>query len=224
MRAVKKADTHAQAKESFYKYVPDYKVTIESDVGVCRTIFVGIPGRSEGHFRILTAPGVLVITGDYGTFVFNRLHDMFEFFGGADREPNTQYWREKVQAGKTQEFCEETFLASIRWEFTCWAESEVENEANIPRVVDNLMAAFKGAGGDRGDRGEYGALAARHDFNAKVEFDADDVESRFVASSPFEGSCMAETFHFVWCCYAIPWAIEQYNAIKANQAAKGTDQ
>lgn len=215
MMPVKKADTHARAKEAFYKYAPDYKVTIEADSGVCRTIFVGIPGRSEGHFRVLTAPGVLVITGDYGSFIFERERDMFGFFGGADREPNTQYWREKVQAGKTQEFCEETFFESIRWEFTCWAEGRVEDEADVPRVVDNLMAAFKGAGGDRG---EYGALAAWYDFNANVEFDADGVESRFVASSPFEGSYMAETFHFVWCCYAIQWTIDQYRSLTAEKA------
>jgi hypothetical protein len=212
MRPVKKADTHARAKESFYKYVPDYKVTIESDVGVCRTLFVGMPGRSEGHFRILTAPGVLVITGDYGSFIFERERDMFGFFGDTSREPNTQYWREKVQAGKTQEFCEDTFLKSVEWEFTSWAECEVETE-EVAKVVGNLMTAFKGAGGDRG---EYGALAAWYDFNAKHEFGADDVESRFVASSPFEGSYMAETFRFVWCCYAIPWTIEQYRKLKAE--------
>jgi hypothetical protein len=214
MRPVKKADTHASAKAAFYKYVPDYKVTIESDDGVCRTLFVGMPGRSEGHFRILTAPGVLVITGDYGSFIFERTRDMFEFFGDTSREPNIDYWREKVQAGKTQEFCEETFLESVKWEFTCWAEGEVE-EADVARVVDNLLKAFKSSAGSEWFD-EHQAIQAWHDFDASFEFEDTELEHKFRASSPFEGSYMAETLHFVWCCYAIPWTIEQYRKMKAE--------
>lgn len=82
----------------------DHKVTIEQDDGIFRSILFKRPGTGFYHFRIVTWPGHLAISGDIGNYVFAREHDMFGWFAddkdwaAMPMSINPKYWGEKVQA------------------------------------------------------------------------------------------------------------------------------
>lgn len=201
-------NVQVQAKKSFYEYTKGYNVKIENDNGFHRCILFTTPGTSEGYFRIITAPGVLIITGDYGDFIFSRNSDMIDFFGDTSVEPRFHYWKEKVVAGKTENFSREVFMESVYQEFKDWAEGE-----NLPlSKADALMKAFRGQSFDVED--ETTAFQAWNDFDASEVFG--DGELTFPSGYLFEGSYREITFHYAWCCYAVQWATEQYRNLKAQ--------
>jgi len=206
----------ARARKSFEAYTPKYTVTIESDNGAeCRSIFVST-GCITGHFRIVTAPGVLLIDGDYGTFVFKRLRDMFEFFGGRPGHVNLDYWCEKLVAGEGLAFCSDTFLESIKSEIEQWAEGR----SYASTVADEVFQTFKSHLGDEVNDQSI-CFERYYKFTESNVWDWDDMSPEaqtFAFSPPFEGSCNAYTFRFIWCCYAIQWTIDQYRKMAAAKA------
>jgi len=74
------------------------------------------------HFDLLTWPGYLCYTGDMGTYVFRRLHDMFQFFRRGEsigeRCIDIRYWAEKLEAidrvDGVREWTPEKFREEVR--------------------------------------------------------------------------------------------------------------
>ena len=111
------------------------------DNGVYRHLSFTNNGSSVYRFDITTWPGHLCISGDMGTQVFSRLHDMFEFFNDDldSKFPiNPGYWGEKLQAIGTnsgyQEFSVDLFKENVWYEFNQFAEEyadQVEDEREV---------------------------------------------------------------------------------------------
>jgi hypothetical protein len=57
--------------------------------------------------------------------------------------------------------------------------------------------------------GEHGAVNAARDFQW---------QGKHLFNDFWEVNNRAYTFAFLWCCYAISWAIQQYDAHHANRA------
>lgn len=87
-------------KEKFDRNITNHQMAIRFDAGIYRHLVFRNPESSAMWFEIVTWPGSLVYTGDMGTFVFERIPDMFEFFRNAEINPH--YWSEKVEAGVTR--------------------------------------------------------------------------------------------------------------------------
>lgn len=95
-------------EKRFLDDVKDHQLTIENDGEVHRSLLFKCPGSSYYHFRLNTWPGHLCISGDMGTYVFARTHDMFDFFRMDDKDfnfskdkqlnINTDYWAQKVRS------------------------------------------------------------------------------------------------------------------------------
>ena len=83
-------------KESFHKDVENHAMKILHDDDVYRHVQFAEPGTNCMAFNLLTYPYHLVYSGDMGNCIFNRLPDMFNFFGG--ESPNFGYWCEKLVA------------------------------------------------------------------------------------------------------------------------------
>lgn len=188
-------------EQRFLKSVAEHEMTIVSDAGLARHIKFGRPQSSVYQFHITTWPGYLAISGDAGCYVFARLADMFSFFRGDDINP--QYWAEKLQAADRncgyQEFSEDRFHEAIKsdfeqWDFEdddqrarAWAalqESDLSEDSN-PESVENAVCIAMG----------YKCPITKRSFNDFWDHDLRDY-----------------TFRFLWCCYAIQWAIKQYDA------------
>ncbi len=93
----KPRNQQADIETRFKKDVSEHQMNVIKNEGVYRHLTFQKPGTSVYYFEIITTPGLLTINGDMGTYVFSRLHDMFEFFG--DKQGiNPSYWGEKLLA------------------------------------------------------------------------------------------------------------------------------
>ena len=219
----------ACSPERFLKDVANHTMEVKVDNGLYKHLTFSNNGSCNGRFDLVTWPGYLTICGDYGTFVFSRIQDMFDFFRTARRDENDLrriinpgYWDEKCQArdrSGTEEFNEEYFkarvleyLRSFLKENRCYTTQTERNQlwAAVHREVLN------DEGGPDGIWQTQAAYEFTHTVNRRVvEFTLQDLlECRFTTY----------TFHYLWCCYAIAWGVWQYDKTKeAENAQANTD-
>lgn len=184
--------------ESFLSDVSKHQMTVLRSDGLYRHLRFKAPGTMDMSFDVLTWPGHLCYTGDMGTFVFQRLPDMFNFFRIADeREPNFHYWAQKVEAedkfSGLREWDADGFRESVMGDVTDYIEAKELNESDAQDLRDAVGDSI-----DFDD--EYGALRAVQDFEYEG-FSFSDVEP-----------CYKLTDRFIWCCYALGWAVKQWDA------------
>ena len=98
-------NTYQLTEETFLKDVDQHVMEVIHEDGVFRHLRFKQPGTVCMHFDLITWPGRLCYTGDMGTFVFSRIHDMLEFFrpdayaiAAPFKRIDRNYWAEKVDA------------------------------------------------------------------------------------------------------------------------------
>ena len=203
--------------ERFLKDTKNHQMQVDIDQGVHRSIRFKKPMSFTYHFRLVTWPGHLSISGDMGDFVFARLNDMFEFFRDDSMENriNLSYWSEKLTAHDKnsghKQFSQELFQSVIRERFAEWSfESrhakdealkhlEDEWDGLLSATPDNALDAIRAAE-------DYTCLVTGNGFSEMWDYRLDDY-----------------TFHFVWCCRAIVWGIKQYDLTKAGRTQADHD-
>lgn len=204
---------------SFLRDVAEHVVKVIRDDGVYRHIRFHKPGTSCQHFDLLTWPGYLCYTGDMGTYVFSRTTDMFEFFRTDQQHAkpgelriNRRYWSEKLQAvdgnrraGGVKEFCEEKFSRVIKDQLVTWMRESGLDRAGRHElrnaIEEDILSQI-----DSGDEGH--AYRAANDFHTEIDGKA------FQFEDLWDHDFTEYTHHFVWCCYALAWGIQQYDALK----------
>jgi hypothetical protein len=202
-------------EQKFLKDVANHVMTIVRDDGVHRHLRFAKPGTYCMSFDIVTYPGHLVYSGDMGCYVFSRLHDMFEFFRvrPRDEEPgrlhiNLSYWAEKLEATDKPDGHKQYDEDKARERVTEWLAEKADELAPgaharlSERVEDELLSYV--------DEGEYAFREALRSF---------EDNGRYPFQDSWEWSFDEYTFRFVWCCYALAWSIQQYDAAKAKAAA-----
>lgn len=209
----------------FLHDVAQHKMIVLRDEGVNRHIRFTREGTINLRFDLITWPGHLCYTGDMGTFVFSHIEDMFEFFRTNLRDfnyrkdglsINTGYWGEKLLAesrfGGYEEFDSAYFAKVIReyrlgWIKECRDQLTKEQRRELWDAVDDEVIS-------RIDDGETQAQTAAYEFSCKVgrkTFQFDDL---------FDHRFTRATFHYIWCCYALAWGVQQYdNAKLTNEVA-----
>jgi hypothetical protein len=201
-------------EESFLKDVADHKIEILLDNDVYRHVRFAQPGTNCYSFNLITGPGFLLYRGDMGCFEFERLHDMFEFFRsgevGQEIKINLGYWSEKLEAvdkdGGYQKFSTEAFESHVKEilirymrdrDLSRSDRKELRNQVETELLCghDNAFEGFR--------------MAA--DFN----FIDSNNKQHYLFQDFWECDCDEYTYHFVWCCYAISWGIQQYDQHKS---------
>lgn len=199
--------------------VAHHAMEVIRDEGLHRHIRFKKPGTYCMHFDLITWPGYLCYTGDMGTYVFRRLEDMFEFFR-TDRENmrlrdghtlaiNPEYWGEKLEAVDRGDGFKKYSADKFK------------------RIVNELV-------GDHIEERGWpiaGVLAmelrdAVHEqvlCRCENEFEAHDAAggfqlNEFVFSDFWEHDLTDYTYRFIWCCYALAWGIQKYDASKGGAA------
>lgn len=209
----------------FLRDIADHQMTILRDDGVNRHIRFRKPGTVCYGFDLVTWPGALCYTGDMGTYVFQRLEDMFEFFrtdrrGGNCLTINPQYWSEKLiatnchgrSAGGATEFDPGRFRQVINEYRVRWMrEAKLkgctkEERRDLWDAVDDEVLWVV-------DDGEHLAYNAAYDFTHRCR------DLQFCFTDLFEHCFERYTVHFTWCCYALAWGIQQYDAAAAKVEA-----
>lgn len=195
-------------QDRFLKDVAEHKLAIEQDQGVFRHIRFAKPGSYCMSFMLTTWPGHLAITGDMGTFVFSRLRDMFEFFrskpeGREKLYINLSYWAEKCEAQDNRgrgirEYDQEVLRRYARDEW----ENHFEERQDSPEALECWNEI----------QDEVLCADTMHDAHLALR-DFDSHGFRF--DDAWEWNLESYTCTFEWCCYAIAWGIQQYDAALA---------
>lgn len=191
---------HPDYVEAYIRFIRDtenHKMTIIRAEGVNRHLRFRNPECSAYWFDIVTWPGVLCINGDMGTYVFSRLNDMFEFFSVMpERYPiNPGYWAEKIIARDKHDSIDEFDVEKFRRVIAdVWA-SRMDDVEERERLDDELLLSVD----DSMTREEAFILAAEYEVNGVYPF-----------RDIWEYTCKKYTFHYLWNCFAIPYAIKTF--------------
>jgi hypothetical protein len=194
--------TERCTQERFLANVATHQMTIQQDNGVFRCLKFARPNDSyDMHFSLVTWPGHLAISGDMGTFVFNRLEDMFEFFRCKKEEGlyiNSGYWAEKCEAEDTRtpgirEYATEQLKEAVQERFNDHFEDPETDEAKEcwQALEDDVLGAE--------NIWDAHERARNFDYNG------------FELTDFWEACLERKTYHFIWCLYAIVWGIQQYD-------------
>lgn len=212
-------------EDRFLSDIPEHQMTIIRDDGVNRTIRFGRPGSSCYYFDILTWPGKLCISGDMGTWVFQRVTDMFKFFRPPERHAgpqlyiNASYWAEKLANGTNGghaaavEWSEEKFRESVKDRFDSHYRDNMPEDGEDDKEAERRQREMA----DVWDKIEDEILRCedRHEMQrAAYEFSHEGFSLRDEVPSG-----EVYIFQFIWCLYAIVWAIRQYDASRVTVAA-----
>lgn len=140
-----------------------HELLILHDDGVYRHLRWREPGtrRWTHGVDITTWPGHLAISGDMGSYVFHREHDMVGFFRG--KEPSFTYWAEKVVAQDQSSPVKVKTPYSLRSTIKDWAQDHAYGL--FSRLED--VKAF------------YRDVEAELLLDLVSEYDIDEVESRW---------------------------------------------
>jgi hypothetical protein len=194
--------------DRFQKDVAAHVVTVLRDDGLYRHLRCAVAGSYCMSFDVLTWPGYLCYSGDMGCYVFTRLRDMFEFFRGRT-EPmiDRGYLAEKCVASDKSDglrrFDEDLFEAAIRSDVDSFTDGWTNDEkAELLAAVEEEVLPYRHDGHVAAIQA---AEAFRHDGSSVFH---DFWDHRLEEYTP----------RFVWCCYAIPWAIQQYDSAKSESA------
>ncbi|MDP8640082.1 hypothetical protein [Serratia marcescens] len=210
--------------ERFKRDTRNHSMSVDNDNGVFRHLHFSRGGSSCYHFTLTTWPGHLCIGGDMGTYVFRRLHDMFDFFRmdhrdyqrhGDDPVINIGYWAEKLQMGCGYsreiftEWSSDAFEARAQEFYDDWLEGIEDHDDITDEIKAEELASINEL--KRGSYSEWEAGTAYQEFS-----------SEYIDLSDFwEDNCRRVTSGFIWCLFAIVWGIQQYDRSHLVNGAMG---
>lgn len=195
--------SYSCTQERFLSDIENHTMEIKKDDGLYRHLRFSNNGSNIYRFDLVTWPGVLCIEGDCGSFIFSRLPDMFNFFGGYEGDEikiNPSYWGEKLisisDKHHIKKFDREKFEKVI-WDNFNDHEWESDEEGDISKniVKETLKEDLENK--------EFGFRSA-HDY--LYYFDKEG----FTFIDSFEFDITQYTFHYIWNLYAIVWGIQTY--------------
>lgn len=218
-------------KKNFERDIAQHQMRIFKEDGVHRHIRFNRPGTSMMHFDLITWPGYLCYTGDMGTFVFQRVEDMFDFFRRPDKSYRIDlgYWAEKVEAcdkSGIKRFSKEVLSAELEQWISGSEKNDRpdEDEAQQLALHQAAYAELRAAVACdilTCDDNEVRAYDAVNSF----EHQGDAWEAAFGDSACYtfgdfwEVDTTEYTHRFLWCCQALAWAIALYDKTLLEQTA-----
>ena len=199
-------------EKKFLKDVSKHHIKILRDEGVNRHIRFKAPDTSDMYFDLITWEGGLTYTGDMGTYVFQRLPDMFNFFRTKPENHkglhiNTGYWGEKCVSTDRHNGIEEYSEDKTRLLIDTWVSDTVNDH---PNTEDDFEQCLK----DAVQSDIYDV--AEMEFEFSVRRTVDDFEFEWEGHTYqihdfWEYDLNEYSKRFVWCCYALAWGIQQYD-------------
>lgn len=186
----RKENRYAQASRRFPEDVKEHVLTIVLDNGVYRHLICAKPSDCCCRFEIVTFPGYLVIVGDYGSFTFWRLNDMFNFFD--KNQIDFQYWCSKLVAVDKNDGAESFSEDEMRESLLDYMDV---------KSVDELS----------GELTDLYNSGSEYDFGLNLQNCHEDNIYDLGSISVKEHS-----YYFIWCCHAIVWAIREYRKMKGE--------
>jgi len=190
-------------EQRFLEDVSEHQMTIVRDDDVYRHIHFRKPDTNCFGFDLVTWPGYLCYTGDMGSYVFTRLHDMFEFFhtkptktGGLYINPT--YWGEKCVAIDHNHGITEYSQDTLRR----YLAERLDDAGATPELRQAINDEVLSHAND----GEQGVRCAVDNFK----------HDEFTFSDFWEVNLHEYTYHFIWSCHALSWGVQKYEIEKGK--------
>ena len=181
----------------------NHELTIVRDDGLYRHLRCQAPDTWSYGFIVVTWPGHLYVGGDIDGFTFNRIADMFEFFG--DGRINPYYWAEKL-TNRRQSF--------EKFDPTSARRQAIEHVAGIGLSPAEQIAM------------RWEIMNTARDFEHAIE------AHEWLRDFEWNGYSFSDTWewnlneldpHYVLSCEAIVWAIKAYRAATSNLPQEARD-
>lgn len=195
----------------FIRDVSKHKMEVIRNDGTYRHLRFSKPDTNCMCFDILTWPGHLCITGDMHSWLFMRVQDMFTLFRQSGTESvalaiNPDYWGEKLiasasngsNAGCATEYSGDLFREAVRERWTEYCRANDVSFLKSEELWEELQSCVLYVADD----GESCAHQSARDF-VSGDFNLEDF---------WKTNLHVYKHHFIWCCYAIVWGIQQYDA------------
>lgn len=208
--------------DQFLDDIKNHQLTILRDQGVHRHLRFKKPNTIDRYFDLITWPGHLCYTGDMGSYLFSRLPDMFGFFRSGQGKINPGYWAEKVLAadrhGGIEEFDEDDFDRAVMRYLIQWLRDHRNKTTKDERreLWEEVIAEIINA--DSSPDGMRKQIAAHDYYKSLAHVSRNDDRQMFMFVDLFDQRFTRYTHHYLWCCHAIVWGIQQYD--KTTQAIK----
>lgn len=186
--------------------IANHRLTIIRDEGLYRHLRFCPPNSYIMGFDIVTWPGYLAYVGDMGDYVFTRTEDMLTFFRRQDDYPiDFRYWAEKLQGSRAgKDLAREYSADAMREEVSRWLKDYVEGHELGGTEALELREAVQEQVLER-EMAEHSETFAHYYVR---EFDHNGISMEALEEPNFK----RYEFRFLWCCFALVWAIEQYDA------------
>lgn len=213
-------------KEQFLKDVANHSMEVKLDNGLHKhLVFKANKNSWNQWFEIVTWPGKLTISGDMGTWVFSRIEDMFDFFRTDSGNINPSYWGEKIQNGvsggtsEAKEYDGDAYKTRVLKDLQNYNLSD-EHKAVVIEALNELDFD-----------NEYNIYSELHDFQVDLDDSEPYIPTRELIKQPYadyqkrtyftfqdlwEIESKVYSYQYIWCCYAIVWAIQMYDKNKEN--------
>lgn len=201
-----------ELQNRFIHDVRDHELTIKLDQDLYRHLRLSRPGSSAYHYNLVTWPGYLSITGDMGSYTFDRVADMFKFFrdGEMTNRINPQYWHEKavaVDKGQGPKvFSQDRYKNAIQSDTNEW-ETTLGSEETLKADIEAQL------------HGWNSPTNTHEAYQLIHEFESTDGHT-FV---DFEYDLTDWSFHYMWALKAIVWGIKQYDLEKQERTQRHHD-
>ena len=204
-------------EDQFLKDVKDHELTILKDDGIYRHLRFSRPECSNMSYEIINTPYYLTMVGDMGSWTWSRLEDNFCFFRQSEstREYNKKegrrlgvnpsYWAEKLQAidrGGLSEFDDDCFKEHVMDAYKDWLEEDdysQEQRDEVKELLRDEVLISETLEEAHRNISEYDNLSdtgATHGFSF---------------SDAWEWDLTRYKDRYVWACYAVAYAVEQYD-------------
>ncbi|KQO98291.1 hypothetical protein [Leifsonia sp. Leaf264] len=191
-----------KVREAFLDDTKNHRLTIVRDDGVYRHLYYGAPGTGWGSFNVITTPGALTVYGDTGTYVFERLDDMFEFFRGK-RGINPHYWGEKMTASSDfKEHSVDAVMEFLDDTVTDWLDENADADDAWKQDLQDAVAQELACYAD--DDSELRRAIDQFQFGDCRFYDV------------WENDFTVYTHRFLWALWGIVTVIAQYDEQKAG--------
>lgn len=186
--------------EQFLKDIANHSMDVLLDNGIYRHLEFSAGGSFNQKFQITTWPNYLCISGDMGCYVFSRLEDMFEFFRGQLDRINPRYWHEKLQSDSkyvgSMDYSPDLFREAVKEHFDRWVEDETPSDQQKAELWKRI---------------EEEVLSADNIYEAHSQASIFEHDECTFFQDFWEHKLQDYTGQFIWCLYAIVYAIHQYD-------------
>jgi len=201
---------YSKSLARFKEDTVNHELTVMEGTRSVRHMRFGEKGSPFYAIYITTFPGRLVVTGDMGSYTFQRLNDMFEFFRGKDINPG--YWGENLEAEpRGSEYGKKWSEKAFHNAVSAYLTNNLDDPEDLDEKAQRAQVALV-----RKIKREAADVECKEEAEEWVR---DFAHGEFLFDVFYEYDCTEFTDRYLWICHAIVEVIKRYDVLNERSAA-----